>query len=85
MADSPTPDILFESTKAAKKEGHVWTIEGQLRCTGAKPVTVDVRMRSPSRRCRRPTGAKTPPGVHTTIKVKLSDYGVKIPDRLGRK
>jgi polyisoprenoid-binding protein YceI len=77
------PDILFESTKATKKEGNLWSIEGTFTMHGVtKPITVDVRMREiPVERIQEAHWGEQPGlGFDTTFTVKLSDYGVKIPD-----
>ena len=82
--DSKTnPDILFESTRIAKKDGALWTVEGNFSLHGVtRPITIDVKMREiPLERIQAAHwGDKPGLGFDTTFTVKLSDYGVKIPD-----
>ena len=78
------PDILFESMKATKKEGNVWSIEGNFTMHGVtKPVTVDVRMREiPIETIKKAHWGEVPGlGFDTSFKIKLSDYGIKVPDQ----
>ncbi len=77
------PDILFESTKIAKKDGAIWTVEGDFTLHGVtKPISIDVKMREiPLERIQAAHwGDKPGLGFDTTFTVKLSDYGIKIPD-----
>jgi polyisoprenoid-binding protein YceI len=76
------PDILFESTKATKKSEKAWTIEGTFSLNGvAKPVTLDVESWEVPLEMVKASKWGDVPGIgfRGEFKVKLSDYGVKIP------
>lgn len=77
------PDILFESTKISKKEGALWSVEGDFSMHGVtRPLAIEVKMREiPLERIQAAHWGDQPGlGFDTTFTVKLSDYGVKIPD-----
>ncbi|HLF94250.1 MAG TPA: YceI family protein [Planctomycetota bacterium] len=77
------PDILFESTKIAKKEGAIWTVEGDFTLHGVKrPISIEVKLREiPLERIQAAHWGDQPGlGFDTTFTVKLSDHGVKVPD-----
>lgn len=76
-------NIEFESTKATKKDDKNWTIEGDFTLHGVKkPITVDVELREISLEQIKATHWSDTPGLvfSTKFKIKLSDYGVKIPE-----
>jgi len=75
--------IEFESTKATKKDDKHWTLEGEFTMHGVKkPVTVDVVVREiPLELIQKAHWGETPGlGFSSSFKLKLSDYGVKIPE-----
>ncbi|HUR38083.1 MAG TPA: YceI family protein [Planctomycetota bacterium] len=75
--------IEFESTKATKKDDKHWTVEGVFTMHGVKkPLTVDVTLREiPLELIQKAHWGETPGlGFATTFKVKLSDYGIKVPE-----
>jgi polyisoprenoid-binding protein YceI len=77
------PDILFESTKVAKKAGNLWTVEGNFTLHGVtRPIAIEVKMREiPAEVIKSSHWGETPGlGFDTSFVVKLSDYGIKIPD-----
>lgn len=75
--------IEFESTKAVKKSDKNWTVEGDLTIHGVKrPITIDVTLTEvPLALIQKAHWGETP-GIKfsTSFKVKLSDYGIKIPE-----
>jgi polyisoprenoid-binding protein YceI len=74
--------IEFESTKVTKKDDKNWTVEGDFTMHGVKkPITVDVVLREiPLELIQKAHWGETPGlGFATKFKVKLSDFGVKIP------
>ena len=75
--------IEFESTKATKKDDKNWTVEGNFTMHGVKkPITVDVVLREiPLELIQKAHWGETPGlGFTTKFKLKLSDFGVKIPE-----
>jgi polyisoprenoid-binding protein YceI len=75
--------ITFESTKATKKDDKHWTVEGDFTLHGVKkPVTVDITLRDiPLELIQKAHWGETPGlGFATSFKIKLSDYGIKIPE-----
>jgi polyisoprenoid-binding protein YceI len=75
--------IEFESTKATKKDDKNWTIEGDFTLHGVKkPLTVDVQLRDIPLELIKAAHWGETPGIafSTKFKIKLSDFGVKIPD-----
>jgi polyisoprenoid-binding protein YceI len=77
--------IEFESTKATRKDDNHWTVEGDFTMHGVKkPVTVEIAVREiPLELIQKAHWGETPGlGFSTSFKLKLSDYGVKIPDAL---
>jgi polyisoprenoid-binding protein YceI len=77
------PDIRFESTKASKKGDKTWAVEGNFTMHGVtKPVTLDVELTDIPAELVKKAHWGDKPGVRCVgqLKVKLSDYGVKIPD-----
>jgi len=75
--------IEFESTKATKKDDKNWTVEGNFTMHGVKkPITVDVVLREiPLELIQKAHWGETPGlGFTTKFKLKLSDYGIKIPE-----
>jgi polyisoprenoid-binding protein YceI len=78
-----TPDISFESTKASKKDEKTWTVEGNFSMHGVtKAMTVEVTARAiPAEMVKKARwGEKPAMTFRTSFTVKLSDFGVKIPD-----
>lgn len=76
--------IEFESTKATKKDDKTWTVEGDFTMHGVKkPITIDVLVRQiPLELIKKANWGDTPGmGFASTFKIKLSDYGVKIPEQ----
>jgi polyisoprenoid-binding protein YceI len=74
--------IEFESTKVTKKDDKNWTVEGEFTMHGVKkPITVDVVLREiPLELIQKAHWGETPGlGFAAKFKVKLSDFGVKIP------
>ena len=74
--------IEFESTKATRKDDKHWTVEGDFTMHGVKkPITVDVVMREiPLELIEKAHWGETPGlGFAAKFKVKLSDFGVKVP------
>lgn len=75
--------IEFESTKATKKDDKNWTVEGNFTMHGVKkPITVDIVLREiPLEKIQAAHWGETPGlGFASKFKLKLSDYGVKIPE-----
>jgi len=75
--------ITFESTKATKKDDKHWTVEGDFTMHGVtKPLTVEVTLRDiPVELIQKAHWGETPGlGFATTFTVKLSDFGIKIPE-----
>jgi polyisoprenoid-binding protein YceI len=75
--------IEFESTKATKKDDKHWTVEGEFTLHGVKkPVTVEVTLREiPLELIQKAHWGETPGlGFATSFKIKLSDFGIKIPE-----
>jgi polyisoprenoid-binding protein YceI len=75
--------IEFESTKAVKKDDKNWTVEGNFTMHGVKkPITVDVVLREiPLDLIQKAHWGETPGlGFASKFKLKLSDFGVKIPE-----
>jgi polyisoprenoid-binding protein YceI len=76
--------IEFESTKATRKDDKNWTVEGEFTMHGVKkPLTVEVLLRPiPVERIKAAKWGDTP-GIafSTQFKIKLSDFGVKIPEQ----
>lgn len=80
--------IEFESTKATKKDDKHWTVEGDFTLHGVKkPVTVEIAVREiPLELIQKAHWGETPGlGFSTSFKLKLSDYGVKIPEAAAAK
>ncbi|HZE95753.1 MAG TPA: YceI family protein [Planctomycetota bacterium] len=80
--------IEFESTKATKKDDKNWTVEGNFTMHGVKkPITVDVVLREiPLELIKSSHWGETPGlGFTSNFKVKLSDFGVKIPEQAAAK
>ncbi|HYF00055.1 MAG TPA: YceI family protein [Planctomycetota bacterium] len=76
-------DILFESTKATKKDGETWTLDGTLTIRGsARPISIDVAVKEISAEDVKKARWGDAPGLQatTSFKVKLSDHGIKIPE-----
>jgi len=74
--------IDFESTKITKKDDKNWTVEGDFTLHGVKKsIRVDVVLREiPLELIQKAHWGETPGlGFATRFKIKLSDYGVKIP------
>jgi polyisoprenoid-binding protein YceI len=74
--------IEFESTKVTKKDDKNWTVEGDFTLHGVKkPITVDIVLREiPLELIQKAHWGETPGlGFATRFKIKLSDFGVKIP------
>ena len=75
--------IEFESTKATKKDDKHWTVEGEFTMHGVKkPITVEIGVREvPLELIQKAHWGETPGlGFSSKFKIKLSDYGVKIPE-----
>ncbi len=75
--------IEFESTKATKKDDKHWTVEGDFTMHGVKKsITVEVTLREiPLELIQKAHWGETPGlGFATTFKVKLSEFGIKIPE-----
>jgi polyisoprenoid-binding protein YceI len=78
------PDILFESTKALKKDDKSWTIEGNFTMHGVtKPLTVAVVMREiPLELVQKAKWGEVPGvGFHAEFKIKLSDHGINLVEK----
>ncbi|HVE39197.1 MAG TPA: YceI family protein [Planctomycetota bacterium] len=74
--------IEFESTKITKKDDKNWTVEGDFTMHGVKkPITVDVVMREiPLELIEKAHWGETPGlGFAAKFRVKLSEFGVKVP------
>lgn len=74
--------IEFESTKLTKKDDKNWTVEGDFTLHGVKkPIKIEVVLREiPLELIQKAHWGETPGlGFATQFKVKLSDYGIKIP------
>jgi polyisoprenoid-binding protein YceI len=74
--------IEFESTKATKKDEKHWSVEGDFTLHGVKkPLTIDVVLREiPLALIQKAHWGETPGlGFSTKFKIKLSDFGVKVP------
>jgi polyisoprenoid-binding protein YceI len=75
--------MTFESTKATKKDDKHWTVEGDFTLHGVKkPITVEITLRDiPLELIQKAHWGETPGlGFATSFKIKLSDYGIKIPE-----
>lgn len=80
--------IEFESTKLTKKDDKNWIVEGDFTMHGVKkPITIDVVLREiPLALIQKAHWGETPGlGFATKFKVKLSDFGVKIPEQAAAK
>jgi polyisoprenoid-binding protein YceI len=80
--------IEFESTKATKKDDKNWAVEGDFTMHGVKkPLTVDVQLREiPLALVQAAHWGETPGlAFSTKFKIKLSDFGVKIPESVAPK
>lgn len=78
-------EITFESTKLAKKDEATWNAEGNLTLHGVtKPVAFPVAVTEISKETVEKAHWGDQPGLgfDATLKLKLSDYGIKIPDEL---
>lgn len=76
-------NIEFESTKAVKKDATNWTVTGNFTMHGVKKeLTVDVLLRDIPLELVKKTGWGSTPAVafSTNFKLKLSDFGIKIPE-----
>jgi polyisoprenoid-binding protein YceI len=74
--------IEFESTKATKKDDRTWTVEGDFTLHGVKkPLTVEMAVREiPLALIQKAHWGETSGlGFATSFKLKLSEFGVKIP------
>lgn len=80
--------IVFESSKATKKDDKTWTVEGNLTLKGiSKPLTMDVAVTEiPAEDIKKANWGERP-GVRCTgdFTIKLGDYGIKIPEAAGGK
>jgi polyisoprenoid-binding protein YceI len=77
------PDILFESTQAKKKDAKTWAVEGNFTLHGqTRPLTIEVTMREISKELIEKAHWGEVPGLgfNAQFKIKLSDFGVGIPD-----
>jgi polyisoprenoid-binding protein YceI len=76
------PHIEFESTRATRKDDKTWTVEGKFTLHGqTRPLTLDVEVvEIPAELVKKAHwGDKAGLRCAGQFKVKLSDYGVKIP------
>lgn len=76
--------IEFESTKATKKDDTTWTVEGDFTMHGVKkPIVIQVTLRNiPLEIVQKAHWGETPLlGFTSSFKIKLSDFGVKIPEQ----
>ena len=82
------PDLLFESTKATKKDATHWALEGTFTMNGvAKPLSLTVETwELPAEVVKASKWGDVPGlGARGEFKVKLSDHGVKIsPKAVGK-
>lgn len=77
------PHIDFESTKVTKKDDATWIAEGNLTIHGqTKPVSTEVQVAEVPKEILAGTGYASSKGLQfkTELKVKLSDFGVTIPE-----
>ncbi len=77
------PDLDFESTKAVRKADATWTVEGNLKLHGVtKPLSLEVDVQELSEEEMRKAKWGKQPGLRfkAGFKVKLSDFGVTVPD-----
>jgi polyisoprenoid-binding protein YceI len=75
--------IEFESSKATKKDDKTWTVEGDFTMHGVKkPLTVEVLLRDIPVEKIKKAGWGSTPGIafSTKFALKLSEFGVKIPE-----
>lgn len=76
------PHIEFESTRAVRKDDKTWTVEGRFTLHGqTRPLKFDVEVAEIPAELVKKAHWGDKPGLRGTgqFKVKLSDYGVKIP------
>ena len=76
------PHIEFESTRATRKDDKTWTVEGNFTFHGqTRPLKLDVEVVEIPADLVKKAHWGDKPGLRCTgqFKVKLSDYGVKIP------
>jgi polyisoprenoid-binding protein YceI len=76
------PEILFESTKATRKDDKRWALEGDFTMNAiTKPVALDVETWEISKDLvvQSKWGKTAGLGFRGEFKVRLSDFGVKIP------
>jgi polyisoprenoid-binding protein YceI len=79
------PDMLFESTKAVRKDAKTWTVEGNFTLRGvSKPLTVDIEVVDITAEEIKKANWGEKPGVRCSgeFKLKLSDFGLKIPEQV---
>lgn len=80
--------IEFESTKITKKDDKNYVVEGDFTLHGVKkPITVDVAVGEiPLEQIQKAHWGETPGlSFSTKFKIKLSDYGVKVPEQAAAK
>lgn len=76
------PHVFFRSTRATKKDTQTWTVEGALTLRGVeKPVKADIEMKELTAEQMQKSKYGETEGIRFLggFKVKLSDFGVKIP------
>ncbi len=82
------PDIVFESSQAAKNVDGTWAVDGTFTMHGvAKPITAQVTVKAISAEVVKKANWGDKPGLSfkTTFKVKLSDHGIKMADWVASK
>lgn len=75
------PNLEFRAEAAEKLDGDTWRLEGSFTMRGVeKPLTIAAEVKT----IPETLGAKLGPGrwvrVKTTFDLKLSDFGIKVPD-----
>lgn len=76
------PEIYFESTSAARKEGTTWDVEGNFTMHGVtNPVKLSVQVKEIPVELVQQAKWGEKPGLSfsTRFALKLSDFGVKLP------
>jgi polyisoprenoid-binding protein YceI len=79
------PQLKFESTEISKKDDRTWAVKGNLELRGvSKPVSCEAAMRkvTAEQMAAAGWGEKEAVGFATTLRIRLSDFGITVPEDL---